>query len=411
MTKDNATEASKLNGTLELQMASVGVDLARAIGGVLDAIPGGRSGPVDLARSLGIDKVLASRVLKADRNRDPMAFLYLAPGPEPLRRLVRLAARHDVPAATIAAAERSIAQFEELVRQEAGDRSALEAMISGWLPEARAEFELRRKQAAFRALSQLRGAAVDTYLSTAIVHPSEDPAFLDIVWLLGFFGLQRLRSGSPLKFATRRMAGGGKPRQPQTLEGRSVLGLDGLRLDAFCSVPPPSIAAHPVGEIVHYTLAEAGFGPRSATDLVFAEVNRAELSRCVPPPPHRKRYVFVEVNPPAKVLVFDALVHEDVLTSEPALFIYDTAFDGVADVNDRARDIDRLDLLETIRPLGRGIAKFRTTDAPRYSELLQHVCGTLGWDGERFRGFRCRIDYPLYGSQVVMAFDAPVAAG
>ena len=156
------------------------------------------------------------------------------------------------------------------------------------------------------------------------------------------------------------------------------------------------------------------FGPRSAVDVFFGEVNLGELKRHVPAPaagagPARKRYVFAEISTPSKALHFDALVHEDVYTgSDPSLRIYDTAFEGVADVNDPAREIDRLDLLESIEPLGLGLSRRRAAGVPRYSELLLAVCARMSWDPSRFRGHRCRIDYPLYGSQVAMLFDAPV---
>ena len=108
---------------------------------------------------------------------------------------------------------------------------------------------------------------------------------------------------------------------------------------------------------------------------------------------------------PAKVLVYDLLTHEDVAPEvDPSLFIYNTAFDGAADVNDPARDIDRLDLCEGIQHLGTGINKFRNPEMPHYVELLEHICERLGWDADRFRGYRCRVEYPIFGTQVTMAF-------
>ena len=108
------------------------------------------------------------------------------------------------------------------------------------------------------------------------------------------------------------------------------------------------------------------------------------------------------------MLLFDVLVHEAVYpASEPALLIYDTVLDGVADVNDRRRDADRLDLMESVGLLGRGSAKFRVGEVPNYVDLIRHVFDRMGWNDEDFRGYRCRIDYPIYGSQVVMAFDPP----
>ena len=393
---------------LETRVASIGEALSERVNRLVEAVPGNPQGPVSLARAIGVDKVLASRVLRAAASKDPVAVLQLMPGPEPLRRLAQAAGKKGVASDLVSQLESAVDQFDDLIRSEAGDRSALDAILASWLPEARAEFELRRKQAVFRALSQLRGQAADTYVSSAILYPSQDGQHLDVVWIIGLLGLQRLRPGSALKFATRRVSGERAPRRPRTLDGAEVEGLDGLRLDEFCSKPPPRLEVQRVGDVVHYTLdADAGFGPRSAIDLVFAEVNFAELPRYVPAEKKRKRHVFAEVNTPAKLLVFDALVHEDVLATgnDPSLFIYDTSFEGIADVNDPSRDIDRMDLVEQVRPLGRGISKFRTGEVPWYSELLRTVCAKLGWDGDRLRGFRSRIDYPLYGSQVAIAFD------
>jgi len=391
------------------RILTVGSALAASITSVLDAVPGSPSGPVDLAKTLSIDKVLASRLLKAGSRQDPLAYLHLTPGPEPLRRFLRAARRKQVAPNLIQQAEQEVAAFEAMIRREAGDRSALDAILSGWLPEARAEFELRRKQAAFRAISQLKGVSVATNLATVLLHPSADGMHLDVVWVFGLFGLQRLRPGCTVKLASRRLTEANGPRLPQTLSGESVEDLNGLRLERFCSSPQTQLHVHAAGDTVHYTLADAGFGPRSATDVVLVETNFREMARELPAGSTRKRHVFAEVNLPSKLLVFDALLHEDAWpTREPALHLYDTSFEGVADVNNPAHNLNRLDLRESIQPLGRGMANVRTIDVPRYAELLSDVFGALGWDPEVFRAYRCRIDYPLHGSQVVMAWPPPV---
>lgn len=394
---------------IEIDISSAGRDLARSIGGVLDAVGGG--GPVELAKNLGIDKVLASRALKAARNRDPMAVVFLAPGPDPLRRMLKAASRRGVKAALIDSAEQAVDQFDRLIKQHAGDRSALDAIISSWLPEARAEFELRRKQTAFKAISQLRGAVADVSMATVMLHPSDDGEHLDVVWVSGLLGLHRLRPGAAVKFATRRLDGGDAPRRPTSLDGHSVDDLEGVRLDHYCTTPPPRLDIVRAGEVVHYTLAGEAFGPRSAVDLVFAEVNRSEMKRFVAPGSKRKGYVFAEVSTPVRTLHFDVLVHADVYPArDPELFIYDTALDGVANINDAGRDIDRMDMLESIQSLGVGPSRWRSADVPTYAELVREVCVKLNWNAQAFRGYRCRIDYPIYGSQVAMAFEPPIAA-
>ena len=66
---------------LENRISGVGRDLGEVLNAALDALPEGRSGPQLLGRSLGIDKVLASRLVKAARSRDPLAVTYHVPGP------------------------------------------------------------------------------------------------------------------------------------------------------------------------------------------------------------------------------------------------------------------------------------------------------------------------------------------
>jgi hypothetical protein len=390
---------------LEVRVARVGSELVGALKQVLEAVSAS-VGPSELARRLNVDKVLTSRTFKMIRSNDPVAAVHLAPGPEPLRRLLRAAGKAGVPADQLAPARDAVELFEALIRL-VGDRSALDAILSAWLPEARQEFELRRKQAIFRAMSQLKGAAAEVNLSTVLLSAADDGVHLDVVWLFGLYGLRRLRPGSAVKFASRRVAVEGSPRCPRTLSDTPVAGLEGLRLDAFCSSPVAQLDVQQAGEFVHYTLANHGFGPGSAIDLVFAEVNRAETDRYAPVGSRRKGFVFAEVGTPSRTLVFDILVARDVYPdSPPMLHIYDAAFDGIADVNDRARDIDRLDLTESIA-LCESPAGLRTADVPRYTDLLRHVFTRLGWDEGRFRCYRVRIDYPLYGSQVTVAFDRP----
>ena len=374
---------------------------------MLEALPGAPLGPASLARTIGVDKVLASRVLKAIRDDNPLAVLHHSPGPDPLRRVLRAAGRREVPAGLIAAAEAAVEDFGSLIRREAGDRSMLGAMISDWLPEVREEFELRRRQSAFRAMSELKGLVANVNLALVFLHPSDDGEHMDVVWVFGLLGLHRLRPRAAVKLTSRRFARDEEPRQPRTLDGVLIDGQNMFRLDEFCSQPPVELNVERVGEVVHYTLADKGFGPRSTKDLVFAEVNLREMARYVPADQARRRYVFAEVAPPVKLLHFDALLHQDLATDpEPSLLVYDTAFEGVADINDPARDIDRMDTHETIQHMGRGISRWRAPQIPQYERLLQMVFDRLGWNADEFRGYRCRIDYPLYGSQVAMSWKS-----
>lgn len=394
---------------LERRVAELGKVLARRVGRIVEAAPGKPKGPGQFAKAVGIDKVLAGRALKAAGSRDPVAVVRHMPGPEPLRRLAHSAGKKGVSAKLVRELEEAAAEFEELIRKEAGDRSGFDALLASWVPEARREFEVRRKQAAFRAMSQLVGKCVDVQLATVLMAPSRSGEKIDVVWISGLLGLQRLRPGVPVKLASRRIdapKGELGPRHPVTLDGREVEGMEGLCLPEHCTSPLPTLRAERVGDVVHYSLGEAGFGPNAKLDVVYAEVNADELPRYVELVPKRKRYVFAEVSLPAGRLVFDALVHRELIRDgQPSLHVYDTVLEGVANVNDRTRDVSRLDLLETLQPLGAGVGNLRTSEMPWYSELLGSACSKLGWNAGEFRAFRAEVEYPIYGSQVTMAFD------
>lgn len=385
---------------------AVGDELLAGLRDVLSGVNTGAAGPQPLAKTLGVDKVLTSRVLKAMRSRDPMAAAFQLPGPDPLRRLIRAAARRGVDEQTIARAEAAVDRFEALIRDQVGDRSLLDTILSAWIPSARREFELRRKQSVFKALSQLRGMQTRCILATAVLAPSADGEHIDVVWINGLIGIHRVRPGVSVKLATRRMDMGDAGRMPKSLAGTPIEEPAGLLLREFCSDPLPTLDVHTSGQTVYYLLGENGFGARSAADLVFAEVNRGELPRFVASGSGRKAYFFAEASMPAENMQFDVLVHRDLYAGqEPRLYLYDTSFEGVASVNDARREVDRLDMAESIEPLGNGLTRVRSEEVPRYAELVRHVFRTVGVDESAVRGFRCRIDYPLYGSQVTMAFD------
>lgn len=406
--------STETDTNLEVRVARLGQSLADRLNRVMAAVPGAPVGPVKLARAIGIDKVLASRALKAASSSDPIAALKLMPGPDPLRRLSQAAGKKGVSTELVKELDQAVSEFDELIRNEAGDRSALDAILASWLPDARFEFELRRKQAAYRAMSQLKGSSADVLLASVFFTPSkDDPEKLDLVWVMGMLGLQRVRPGSPIKYASRRLSIDSitqAPRQPTSLDGTPVDDFSGLRLDQFCSKPLASIEVQRVGEVVHYLLGDdAAYGPHSGIDLVFGEMNRRELPRYVPAQtPPRQRFAFAEISIPSKRLVFDAYVHREILTSQPSLSIYDTAFDGTANVNDRTRDIDKLDLQEKITQLGNGFLRSRCAEAPWYADLLSMVSSKLEVDPSQMTGWRTEIDYPIYGTQVAMAWDALV---
>lgn len=393
--------------SIESRIGLVGQRLAGALRSLLDAMPGGPYRPQELARALGIKKDLASRVVRASRNKDPLAVVHMMPGPVPLRQFLQAASHNHLNPDILRESEEAVRQFDLLIHHYAGDRTSLDAVISACLPDAREKFELFNKQAVYRGMAQLKGVAADVTVNTALLHPAADGEHLDGVWIIGSLGLRRIRPNAVVHFCSHRLRPSATELATLTLDRRPVQDLDGLLLEPFCSAPLPPLHARRHEATVHYTLAGNGIGPHSAVDLIFAELTPG----CLPRYREAKGIRHgpgSEITTPTSTLLFDVLMHEDVYSGcEPSLLMYDTAANGIADMNDRARDIDRLDIAETIQPLGGDISTWRASEVPQYVEIIRHVLRKAGWDDKRFRGYRCKVQYPIYGSQLYFSFSAP----
>ena len=392
---------------VETRISTVGEDLARSLRRVLEALPGGAARPNQLAELLGLNRDISGRVLSATRARDPLAVTHGIPGPEPLRKLLRAARRKSVDPELIAEAERAVGQFEVLIREVAGDRPALDAIISSLLPPAREKFELAAKQTIFKGTSLLKGAMADLWLHTALVHPStEVEDTYDVAHVFGTLGLRRVRPNVVVKFAYRQF---GTPRMAcHALDGGPIEASDGTELDRFCTLTPARMDVTATDDGAVHALSGNEVGPRSATDKLLAEVRPAAMGCFAADQPRNRKSMFVAPSVPVKTLHFDLLLHDDAYPeARPTLLVYDTAVEGMASVNDPARDADLLDVRESVTFLGRGREALPLDDMHRYVDMLDHVSGRLGWDLDAFRGFRCRIQYPMHGSQACLAFEAP----
>ncbi len=393
-------------GALEERIGSVGSNLSQAIDRLLLALPDMPTHPRDISRSLGVSKDLSSKLLIAIRQRDPLAAAHYMPGPEALRKVLHAASTRPVASDVVDQLSAAVQAFEDLMQSEAGSRDALDAMISAWLPEARARFEMINRQAASKAMANIKGLTMQTSMHTTLVHPSEQGDKHDVINIFGLVGLRRVRPGTPIRISTSMAGPGAEDQRALTIDGEpvDVHSADTL-LAEFCSQPLPRIRTQKFGPFIYYFVESNRVGLGSAADLFFAEYASQFMDKFNPPPALRASFS-APVEIPTRQLVFDVFLHRDVWPGvEPELSIYDTALYGEVNINDRHRDIDQLDLLDSITPLDSGMTSCRVSSIPRYTYMLNHACQRRGWNPDAFRGYRCQTQYPVYGSQVIMAFD------
>ncbi|MGD8454426.1 MAG: hypothetical protein PVJ57_21645 [Phycisphaerae bacterium] len=419
---------------LQERLSRVAERFRDALNAVIDQVPVAIKRPAEFQRVLRLDRNLSSRLLRAARLHDPLATLHRMPGPHGVRLLLAAAIKAGVDRVTIAEAEHAVTELERVVATEVGTWQELNAAISGWLPNARAEFELTNRQTAYRAISNLRGVTADVELAVTIVHPAADDAdWVDRAGITGMCRMKRLRPGAVMRLLHGRavsatpgvaehheqvLVAGWSPLTPLP-SNRQRFSIDGKPIDfthgapllkEFSTSPSPELDLHVAGSLSQYVLPGDCVGCGSLADLLFADVmprrypaHASASTRPITPG--------VVVHIPVKVLVADVLVHRDVWRGvQPELRAFDTTGHGLADPTDPSCKVYRVDVLDPILDMGTRLDAFRVKEIGGYVDMIRHVCGKLGWDSTAFHGYRFRIEYPLYGTQFCMIFTPPPLA-
>lgn len=398
-------QTARETADLRAKLRKLGATLQEQLLAVVAALPAEHQRPAGLARFTGTNKVFTSRLLKALQQEDPLSVVHHLPGPDPMLRFLASEGVAPLPDRLLQRARKAVRTFQEIIDQEAGDRASLQTLMSSWIGGAREEFDQRRRQAAFKAISELKGVAVDLDMSMAILHPGSDPRMIDLVWMIGKIGLQRLRPDAQVRLDTRRMSDEGTERQPTAIDGAPLEGQFALDLDRFCPHGRAPLEAKQVGRTMNYLLAGSQFGPKQRCDMLLVELNRNELRRQREDEPSRRTYLYANPIPPSQRLVLDVWIHKSLSGEEaPELLIFETAGSGPKDPNDPINAFDLLESTDTLthHDAADGIPSLE--GYPPYPELMGSVLEELEWAAEEFRCWRVDMPYPLHSSQVTIAF-------
>lgn len=407
-----AAAAARPGGDLRPRVEALGLRLANALNLVVAALPGRPSGPRAVGETVGMTIVSASRLLKAIGLADPIAVLQAVPGPNPLSKMLDtvepLVGAGDP---TVDEARAAVEEFDALIKDEAGDRGTLRAMLTAWLPDERREFESQRRQTIYKALAELDGMSSEFELSTMILFPSAQPDRLDLVNVQAILGIDRMRPDARLVLGTRRLESA-KHADPAWQSERAPTNLDGApttdgpnaaRLDDFCSTRPAPIVARRLDDVIEYELGPTGFGRASSVDTVLAEVNRGELP--ADSGESAQNFFFLCPALPTRRAVLDIIVHEDLFPGHDLeLVCFDTSHKGPARPDDPTRDTDRRPISERIESLGHGARGARLVEFPSYTALLDHAAERLDLDLDAFRVHRVSVAYALPNRQLTVVF-------
>lgn len=378
-------------------MVRLSDELITALRAVIHSSTFAGLGPIEVARTLGLDKTFTSRLMSALRASDSMVALSLLPGVVPMRQFVAAARDHGASARAVQVVERKLRQFDHELQSAFGTRTRLDAVIADALPEARRRHEDGARQAVYRGMALIKGVSIDLESYTWVVHPSrKNPRRVDLLFLAAFVGVHRLRPTARVQVGSYHPTG--RPEQGARL------------LRKFCRPGGLSIATSTEKNFTSYEISTDSARRDAAADVFLTEFMLDAAPRRAPTPGKGGWTVGDMISHPIKRLELAMLIHKDAWAGcEFSLRAYDSVGRGMAGLTGPVRDVDRLPLDAKVVRAAADDEAFRASPVPNYLEILHHLTAPLGWKLEgppghpAFRKISCEIAYPLYGAHIFLA--------
>ena len=370
------------------------------------AVPGLTSRPAEIQRALGLHKTLAWKLAKIVDASDRLTVYRRLPGDGAITKILEAAARVGVERGRLDAVRSSVQDLERFVERHAGHRETLEIMLAG-ASRGRNDAELSFRKDGFRATSHIWGVQARTMTRSVIIWPSDEPDMLDAAIVFGVVDLLRLRPDRPwVVNRWRPTDDDGAPIaiQPTPIDTESEGGAPLLR--EFCSDPNLNVRRSMAPDrTLEDEVAAGQVGTRGSITLHSAEVLRNVMPR-YSVEGSRMYAQNLELRTPCRTVVFDHLVHRDLFGRVAPRFKVFGELAGRPLYVTLRSGMDRLDVFERVEYLGSGPSVLRTPDVPRYDQMIQQVCGRLGWDPEMLDAYRVRMEYPYV--PITMTYDYPL---
>lgn len=374
---------------------------------VFEDLPRSVQRAADLEKAIGLSRTLAWQVHRIALSPNLLAAGAHVPGAGAFRQAMNAARTAGASEEDVAKVEKAFDDFEQLVRQHAaGDRATFATMINNLAGEEADAIDIKTRRQIYRGNSQAWGLQVKTSLVSAIIHPGAHSSQFDMIFLRGLRDIRRLRSDVPFRVASQVILDS----RQQATESRN-LDNDGKvgpnLLTDFCTQPCPELTTRADKGHIHAYLPETPLGTAGQQTVYLADVTRgiSWISEDGTPNYHVN---FATITKPRETLVLDTLFHRDMFDSiKPSARVYGS-LDRLAETNPvNFTEQDVMPIEVDVHNLGMGAAAAATPHVPRYSEMIESVCSSVGWDASQFEIFRCVLEYPLLNTMVHTKFDLP----
>jgi hypothetical protein len=360
---------------------------------VLDSTSAAGLGPIETARVLGVDKTLTSRLMASLRATDPLAALHSLPGTTPLRQLLRATKTRGADQKALHAAESELAAFDQVLQRTFGTRTHLEAVIADSLPEARRRHQDSARQAVYRGMALVKGVSIELASLTWVFHPSRDrPDRVDLLVLASFSGIRRLRPTASVRFISSYASG-----QPER----------GARLvREFCRPSDLSITATRQSSYTTYEISTGPIRRDVTSDIALCEYLPAAHPVRSPASGTRTFTCGDAVAHAYKRLTLTMLVHRGAWVGcDFALRAYDTATRGLVALPDPVRELDRLEIDESVLCTDDAREALQRSPVRGHADMVTAVVSPHAWEVSEFRAFHCEVLYPLYGAHIMLLHE------
>jgi len=387
------------------------IHMKKALGDILYSLDISLDNPKDVYKELKIDKKLGWKIYNVACEADPFLAAQFVPGKAACKNFMKICRKHGTPKRLLKKAGEVCQEFDHLVEKHADSRKEFDLMLMSCSSKGKSKAYLSQQKEAFNAYSHLLGVHASTQLCTWVFSPSASGESHDIVNIRGFIDFKRNRPNVPWllewAFFTDDNDVPKSLIQVEPLEKLESEQDDPMGVPFyynFCSEPLPNVISSRKreGRIVH-ELEEAPIGNTESITCITAQKAR-NVFKSYRTEDDRFREVLIRARTPVERLIFDQIVHRDLVGPfDPELFIFGefTGYDW-AKAAELRNPHSSLPINTSIQKLGNGIRASYTPHINWYSDMIEDAFQRLQWDPEKFRIYRVEIDYPVIPSTVSM---------
>src|SRR5688572_6029769 len=367
--------------------------------------------PSRLVERLGIDKSLASRLVRSLRVESTYELLHHIPSPPGLRLFLDAAQSQGTDPALLARARGAVESFQDMLEDFPGGRSALDALISESVVEVRQRAERTAAQGIYRSMSYLLGFHCAAVSSAIILQPSANGTTVDGIDVNRREAIRRVRPSAPVALFSVNLEAA-RPNTPRidTLEGlANPSDPMSLLLPAFCDPAKPAVEVIQSNGHTIFALSSSEASLHRAVTVSSAFIIRDGWNRHLTEEQFEEGRTYL-LHYPCKLLIRDLYIRDDLwVGAEPRIRLEfpSPAGQSLGRFRNFPERLNTLDMAAPIEHLGPGLRNSAVAGMPEHARLVTHAFEASGWDPTRFRAYRVRISYPV--PMITMGWWIPLA--